>query len=148
MLRRPLHQTLRHTTHIPLIRTPSTQIRTFYQTSVLREEEEGEAEEEDIEVKKQRLISKINKPVLNPFLIPRRRRGITHESFLDLIGKNCGEHKDKIKSWEQLFTFKTKQLKKLEISCQQRKWILGWVQKYRQGYTPGMGTHKTPKLKE
>lgn len=63
--------------------------------------------------------------------------GLTVETFLEKIGKECGEHKDKIKTWEELFTLKSLALKKLEIPIKQRRWILRWTEKYRQGITPG-----------
>jgi uncharacterized protein YbgA (DUF1722 family) len=34
-------------------------------------------------------------------------------------------------------------MKKKDISTKQRKWILGWVEKYRNGETPDIPTNGT-----
>lgn len=96
-------------------------MKRFYNT------EEGEPEK-----------PKIERPKYHPSIIPRRRHGLTVESFLEKIGKNCIEHKDKFEAWEDLFTMKTEIMKLKEIPIIQRKWILKWVEKYRQGETPGI----------
>lgn len=80
----------------------------------------------------------IERPKYHPAVIPRRRHGLTVESFLEKIGKNCVEYKDKFECWEDLFTMKTEIMRLKEIPLIQRKWILKWVQKYRQGETPGV----------
>eukprot|EP01090_Pellita_catalonica_P018299 TRINITY_DN5855_c0_g1_i1.p1 TRINITY_DN5855_c0_g1~~TRINITY_DN5855_c0_g1_i1.p1 ORF type:complete len:300 (+),score=47.74 TRINITY_DN5855_c0_g1_i1:52-951(+) len=70
--------------------------------------------------------------------VPTPRNGETIESFLTKIGKECVQHVKKFPSWEALFTYKTLKLKKIGIrNCKQRKWILNWVEKYRQGVEPG-----------
>jgi hypothetical protein len=58
---------------------------------------------------------------------------MTVEKFLRKIGKNCVEHADKFKSWEELMTLRSYRLKKLGIPLAQRKWILKFVWKYREG---------------
>ncbi len=68
---------------------------------------------------------------------------MTVETFLEKIsnkkkeGRDCTEFKDKFKSWDELFTLKSQSLKRMEIPVKQRRWILNWVEKYRQGMTPG-----------
>jgi len=52
------------------------------------------------------------------------------------IGKGCDEYKDKIESWEKLFSMHSRDLRKLGIPTKQRKWILNWTEKYRQGIEP------------
>eukprot|EP01116_Phalansterium_solitarium_P001873 TRINITY_DN11706_c0_g1_i1.p1 TRINITY_DN11706_c0_g1~~TRINITY_DN11706_c0_g1_i1.p1 ORF type:complete len:237 (+),score=23.96 TRINITY_DN11706_c0_g1_i1:93-803(+) len=71
-----------------------------------------------------------------PSMIPPPRGGMTVELFLKRIGKDCGQYADKYNSWEELFTFKRRQLKNLEIPVQQRRWILRWVHKYKLGVEP------------
>lgn len=53
------------------------------------------------------------------------------EDFLSRIGKECGSHVEKFKSWDELFTTSSEKMKKLEIPVKQRRWILHWVEKYR-----------------
>ncbi|KAG2387090.1 hypothetical protein C9374_002125 [Naegleria lovaniensis] len=100
-------------------------------------DEAAEEEEEDEETKLRRKLESLPKPKIDPLLIPRRRRGITLESFLKNIGKGCEEHIDKFKSWEDLFTSKTLKLKAKEIPVAQRRWILKWLERYRKGEVPG-----------
>jgi len=68
--------------------------------------------------------------------VPTPRYGITKEIFLYKIGKNCYEYKDKFESWDKVFTLNSKQMKKLGIPTKQRRWILRWTEKYRQGVEP------------
>jgi hypothetical protein len=56
---------------------------------------------------------------------------MTVEKFLKTIGRGCDEYIDKL-TWEKLMTSGSRQLKQLGIPCRQRKWILLWVEKYRQ----------------
>ncbi|KAF0984434.1 hypothetical protein FDP41_000333 [Naegleria fowleri] len=99
--------------------------------------DEAAEEEEDEETKLRRQLENLPKPKIDPLLIPRRRRGITMESFLKNIGKGCEEHIDKFKSWEDLFTSKSLKLKAKEIPVAQRRWILKWLERYRKGEVPG-----------
>ncbi|KAL9650760.1 hypothetical protein ABK040_001812 [Willaertia magna] len=96
-----------------------------------------EEEEEDEETKLRRKLANLPKPKIDPLVIPRRRRGLTVETFLKAIGKGCEEHVDKFTSWDDLFLSKSQKLKKKEIPVAQRRWILKWLEKYRQGETPG-----------
>eukprot|EP01098_Paradermamoeba_levis_P006837 TRINITY_DN2845_c0_g1_i3.p1 TRINITY_DN2845_c0_g1~~TRINITY_DN2845_c0_g1_i3.p1 ORF type:complete len:199 (-),score=41.92 TRINITY_DN2845_c0_g1_i3:123-719(-) len=69
--------------------------------------------------------------------VPAPRDGLNVKHFLARIGKNCGEHIDKFASWEELFTAKSPILKRdKRIPTKQRKWILNWVNKYRNGINP------------
>jgi hypothetical protein len=68
--------------------------------------------------------------------IPPPRYGITKDIFLYKIGKSCEEYKDKFESWEKLFSLKSKEMRGLGIPAKQRKWILNWTEKYRQGIEP------------
>lgn len=61
---------------------------------------------------------------------------MTVEKFLKTIGRGCEDYIDKIETWENLFTFKSRKLKELGIPTRQRKWILNWCERYRQGYDP------------
>lgn len=70
--------------------------------------------------------------------VPFHLGGLTVETFLKKIGKECDEYVDKFESWEELFTMKSEMMKKREIPCVQRKWILHWVNRYRLGDTPGV----------
>lgn len=57
--------------------------------------------------------------------------------FLKMIGKDCLQHAgEKIKSWEDLFTWRREKLKEVGVPVKQRRWILRWVSKYRQGVEP------------
>mmetsp|Transcript_24935 Transcript_24935/g.34912 ORF Transcript_24935/g.34912 Transcript_24935/m.34912 type:complete len:247 (-) Transcript_24935:62-802(-) len=70
------------------------------------------------------------------FEVPEPRYGINVEIFLNKIGKDCGKYADKFKSWDELMTFRRRELKKLEIPVKQRRWIRKWVEKYRRGIEP------------
>ena len=60
------------------------------------------------------------------------------QTFLEKIGRDCGQYADKFSSWEELFTMPSFVMKKKEIPVEKRRWILRWLNKYRQGYTPGI----------
>jgi hypothetical protein len=62
--------------------------------------------------------------------------GMTYEKFMNTIGRGCEEHMDKIGSWEALFTMKGEDMKAKEVPVRQRRWILRWVELYRQGIDP------------
>jgi len=68
--------------------------------------------------------------------LPAPRYGITKDIFLQRIGKGCAEYAEKITSWEELMTIKSRKLKEREIPTKARRWILGWVEKYKQGQEP------------
>jgi len=75
------------------------------------------------------------KPITPEHEIPPPN-GLTVETFLKNIKKDCVDHATKFQSWEELMTLKTAELKKREIPTKQRKWILRWVEKYKQGVPP------------
>ncbi|KAF8970011.1 hypothetical protein BGZ46_010595 [Entomortierella lignicola] len=69
-------------------------------------------------------------------------------SFLTKIGRNSASVADKFKSWEHLFTATTAEMKsEMSLSVKQRRWILGWREKYRQGVEPYAIPSKPPKKK-
>eukprot|EP01114_Cavostelium_apophysatum_P016312 TRINITY_DN4607_c0_g1_i1.p1 TRINITY_DN4607_c0_g1~~TRINITY_DN4607_c0_g1_i1.p1 ORF type:complete len:275 (-),score=32.82 TRINITY_DN4607_c0_g1_i1:37-861(-) len=69
--------------------------------------------------------------------IPEARYGMSVPLFLKLIGKDCLQHAgEKIKTWEDLFTWRRNKLKEQGVPIKQRRWILRWVAKYRQGVEP------------
>ncbi|KAI8388518.1 IGR protein motif-domain-containing protein [Radiomyces spectabilis] len=56
------------------------------------------------------------------------------ESFLKSIGRGCDEYASKFESWEQLFTTDSRTMKNdMGISTKQRKYLLAWLEQYRQG---------------
>ncbi|KAF9988247.1 hypothetical protein BGZ65_009944 [Modicella reniformis] len=55
-------------------------------------------------------------------------------TFLTKIGRNSVQLADKFKSWDHLFTATTAEMKtEMALSIKQRRWILNWREKYRQG---------------
>jgi uncharacterized protein YdiU (UPF0061 family) len=90
------------------------------------------------------------RPTYHPSVIPRRRHGMTVETFLTAIGKSCVDYKDTFETWEDLFTMKSEIMKLKDIPVTNRKWILRWVQRYRLGETPGVtvknGDHSIKKF--
>ncbi len=62
--------------------------------------------------------------------------GCTIETFLKKIGRECDQHIDKFANWNELMTLKTRELKLKGIPIKQRRWILRWVEKYKQGFEP------------
>ncbi|KAJ1983457.1 hypothetical protein H4R34_001254 [Dimargaris verticillata] len=62
---------------------------------------------------------------------------MTTEKFLKTIGRECEKYTDKFESWDVLFTATSSDMRhKLSIPTHQRKWILDWTEKYRQGIDP------------
>ncbi|KAF9996403.1 hypothetical protein BGZ80_009828 [Entomortierella chlamydospora] len=58
-------------------------------------------------------------------------------TFLTKIGRNSVSFADKFKSWDHLFTATTAEMKSdMALSVKQRRWVLGWREKYRQGIDP------------
>ena len=52
------------------------------------------------------------------------------------VAHETQKYTEQLKDWDTLFAADTLQLKKLGVKPQQRKWILGWTEKYRQGIEP------------
>ncbi|GJJ76253.1 hypothetical protein EMPS_08612 [Entomortierella parvispora] len=58
-------------------------------------------------------------------------------AFLTKIGRNSASVAEKFKSWEHLFTASPAEMKTdMALSVKQRRWILNWTEKYRQGVDP------------
>jgi len=74
-------------------------------------------------------------PRIEP-VVPEPRNGMTLDKFLKSIGRECEQHVGKFKSWQHLFATKGKQMKGLGIGLADRKYILRWLEKYRQGLEP------------
>ncbi|KAF9294248.1 IGR protein motif-domain-containing protein [Linnemannia elongata] len=70
--------------------------------------------------------------------VPAPRGDIQDPSaFLTKIGRNSASLADKFKSWEHLFTATPAEMKAdMSLSVKQRRWILNWTEKYRQGIDP------------
>lgn len=62
--------------------------------------------------------------------------GMTVEKFLKTIGRGCDELVEKFDSWEKLFSTRTHKLREMEVPLKQRKWILFWTERYRNGIDP------------
>ncbi|KAI1292419.1 hypothetical protein EDD11_008774 [Mortierella claussenii] len=70
-------------------------------------------------------------------------------AFLNKIGRSLTSVADKFKSWEHLFTATTSEMKSdMALSVKQRRWILNWREKYRQGMEPYVIPTKPPKKKK
>ncbi|KNE57328.1 hypothetical protein AMAG_03050 [Allomyces macrogynus ATCC 38327] len=55
------------------------------------------------------------------------------KSFLYYIGRNMEPLASKIPSWDAMFTMDTHALKSLGLNPRQRKYLLLWAERYRQG---------------
>ncbi|KAF9932350.1 hypothetical protein FBU30_008330 [Linnemannia zychae] len=70
-------------------------------------------------------------------------------TFLTKIGRNSASLADKFKSWEHLFTATSAEMKSdMALSIKQRRWILNWTEKYRQGVNPYVIPAKPVKKKK
>lgn len=58
---------------------------------------------------------------------------MTVELFLKKIGRMCDQHKDLFTSWEHFWGCDGRELKKLGVPLRDRKYILNWMSKYRNG---------------
>ncbi|KAI9202369.1 IGR protein motif-domain-containing protein [Polychytrium aggregatum] len=69
--------------------------------------------------------------------VPAPRGAITDPaSFLNAIGRKCGDVAAKFTSWEHLFKATSSEMKELGIDCQRRKYILGWRESFKRGTDP------------
>ncbi|KAI7861628.1 IGR protein motif-domain-containing protein [Spinellus fusiger] len=70
-------------------------------------------------------------------VIPEPRGKVTDvEGFMKSIGRSCPEVAGKFESWDQLFTCSSRTMKNsLGISVKQRRYILSWRERYRQGHS-------------
>ncbi|KAK4510660.1 uncharacterized protein ATC70_005092 [Mucor velutinosus] len=58
-------------------------------------------------------------------------------TFLKAIGRGCDEVAGKFETWDQLFTTGSRAMKTdMGISTKQRKYILSWLERYRNGVEP------------
>ncbi|GAM27419.1 hypothetical protein SAMD00019534_105950 [Acytostelium subglobosum LB1] len=65
------------------------------------------------------------------------RDGYTVETFLKKIGRGCDAFVEKFPTWEDLMTSNSKKMKhEMQIPVQNRKWILHWVEQWKQGRNP------------
>jgi len=68
--------------------------------------------------------------------VPEPRHGMTVELFLKRIGRDCDKHVALFKSWEHLYASRGADLKERQVPLQDRKYILAWLERYRQGREP------------
>ncbi|KAG0369335.1 hypothetical protein BGZ54_010223 [Gamsiella multidivaricata] len=69
-------------------------------------------------------------------------------AFLNKIGRNSAQFADKFKSWDHLFTVTSAEMKSnMALSVKQRRWVLNWREKYRQGADLYVIPVKPPKKK-
>ena len=64
------------------------------------------------------------------------RGDMTVEGFLKKIGRGAEEHVGKFETFEALTVSSSESLKKLGIPVRRRRWILSWIEHYRQGIDP------------
>ncbi|ORX49921.1 hypothetical protein DM01DRAFT_1376224 [Hesseltinella vesiculosa] len=57
--------------------------------------------------------------------------------FMTSIGRGCQEFSDKFETWDALFTTSSRAMKAdMGIPAKKRKYILGWIEKYKTGVEP------------
>jgi hypothetical protein len=64
------------------------------------------------------------------------RGDMTVETFLKTIGRGAEEHAGKFATFEALTVSSSETLKKLGVPVRRRRWILTWIEHYRQGVDP------------
>ncbi|RKP26059.1 IGR protein motif-domain-containing protein [Syncephalis pseudoplumigaleata] len=70
------------------------------------------------------------------------------KAFLSAIGRGCESLGEKFKDWNHMFTATSKEMKhELGFTPQQRRWILNWIEKYRQGVEPYLITKPDKRLR-
>ncbi|KYQ91304.1 hypothetical protein DLAC_08250 [Tieghemostelium lacteum] len=70
------------------------------------------------------------------FRFTQPRDGYTVETFLKKIGRGCDKHVELFPQWEDLMAAEPKKLKKANVPVRERKWILHWVEEWKQGRNP------------
>ncbi|KAI9183274.1 telomere length regulation protein [Blastocladiella emersonii ATCC 22665] len=66
--------------------------------------------------------------------VPPPRGKVTDvKSFLYYIGRNSDAVEPKIKSWDALFTSTSEEFKAMGLNPRQRKYVLLWAERFRQG---------------
>jgi len=68
--------------------------------------------------------------------VPVARKGMTVELFLKRIGRMNDKYTDKFTSWEHFWSHDGRMLKKAGVDLRDRKYILNWMSKYRNGMEP------------
>ncbi|EGC29707.1 hypothetical protein DICPUDRAFT_158685 [Dictyostelium purpureum] len=71
-----------------------------------------------------------------PFFRFAEPRGYTVETFLQKIGRECESHVELFPTWEDLMSTTSRKLKDLQVPVKNRKWILHWVEQFKQGRDP------------
>ncbi|KAN0035489.1 hypothetical protein ACTA71_004761 [Dictyostelium dimigraforme] len=74
-------------------------------------------------------------------------RGYTVESFLKKIGRGCDQHVELFEKWEDLMETNPRKLKDSQVPVQNRKWILHWVEQFKQGRDPVLISKSKSKAK-
>jgi hypothetical protein len=69
-------------------------------------------------------------------IVPESRNAMTVELLLKKIGRDCVQHLKHFNSWDALFQARGPDMKRLEIPLKDRKYILAWLERYRQGVDP------------
>jgi hypothetical protein len=57
----------------------------------------------------------------------------TARAFLKTIGRGCDEYADRFQNLEELSRLDGRKLRAMEIPVRKRRWIMNWLEKYRQG---------------
>eukprot|EP00127_Corallochytrium_limacisporum_P001585 Clim_evm4s67 gene=Clim_evmTU4s67 len=76
-----------------------------------------------------------NSRLRGKYVVPPRD-GETVESFLTKIGRNTVQFADRFDNWEHLFRATSYDLKEMGMDVRTRKFLLGWVERYRLGLEP------------
>jgi len=71
-----------------------------------------------------------------PGHIVAARNGMTVEKFLKTIGRGCDAYIKSFDSWDDFASSRGREMKEKEIPIKQRKWMMRWLEKYRQGEEP------------
>ncbi|EFA78857.1 hypothetical protein PPL_08325 [Heterostelium album PN500] len=71
------------------------------------------------------------------FRFTEPRDGYTVEKFLKKIGRGCDAHVEHFPTWEDLMNASSNKMKHVnQIPVQNRRWILHWVEQWKQGRNP------------
>ncbi|EGG21062.1 hypothetical protein DFA_00935 [Cavenderia fasciculata] len=65
-----------------------------------------------------------------------QRDGYNVETFLKKIGRGCDAHIEVFPTWEDLMNTNGKFLKEKQVPVRNRRWILHWVEQWKQGRNP------------
>jgi len=81
-------------------------------------------------IEKQKPVRKTPSVPISP------RDGMNVEKFLKSIGRGCEEYVSKFTDWNDFVLSSGIKLKEKEIPIRQRRYMLDWIEKYRQGMEP------------